>query len=131
MAKKNSLPLIYLIGMIVAAVGCFLPVITINLGILGKINWTIIDAFRALDNVDSWFGLLTFVGAVLGIVFCFVGGKNADLLKIVALAVSVVFGLLFFYRGGFFEHWFKITGVGFYVIIAGWIASVVGIVLKK
>lgn len=48
MAKKSSFNLFYLIGMIAVVVGSFLPIIRISLGILGKIDFTIVDAFKDL-----------------------------------------------------------------------------------
>lgn len=132
MSKKSSkLNLLYLIGMIAVVIGSFLPIITIKLGPLGTIDFTLIKAFGNLDTSSSWFALLMFASAVVGLVFCFVGNKNSEMIKLVALVASVVFGLIFFANGGFFKSWFKITGIGFYVIIAGWIVAAVGEVMKK
>ena len=66
MAKKSSFNLFYLIGMIAVVVGSFLPIIRISLGILGKIDFTIVDAFKDLSNLDSWLALLMFVAAAIG-----------------------------------------------------------------
>ena len=74
MAKKSSFNLFYLIGMIAVVVGSFLPIIRISLGILGKIDFTIVDAFKDLSNLDSWLALLMFVAAAIGIILCFVIG---------------------------------------------------------
>lgn len=132
MGKKSvKLPLIYLIGTIAVIVGCFCPIITISLGFLGKIDFTIIDAFKDLKDVDSWLALLMFVAAIIGAVFCFVGGKNVSLIKLVCIVASIVLGLVFFARGNFFKEWFKITGFGFYIIIAGWIVGLVGAITNK
>lgn len=132
MGKKSAkLPIIFLIGMVAVVVGCFIPIITINLGLLGKINFTIIDAFKSLKELSSWLALLMMVSAIVGAVFCFVGGKNVKLLRLVCLILCVVLGIIFFARGGFFKSWFKITGVGFYVILAGWVVSFVGWILDK
>ncbi len=131
MGKKLSLPLIYLIGALAVVVGCFCPIITISLGFLGKIDFTIIDAFKDLKDLDSWLALLMFVSAVIGVVFCFVGAKNVSLIRLCAIVASIVLGLIFFARGGFFKDWFKITGFGFYVIIVGWVLGVVGAITNK
>lgn len=126
MAKKGNLNLLYLIGMALVVVGSFLPIIRISLGFLGNIDFTIIDAFRDLSDLDSWLALLMFAAAIVGVVFCFVGNSNGSMIKTCALIVSVVLGLIFFARGGFFKNWFKITGFGFYVIIAGWVVACIG-----
>ena len=131
MGKKSSLPLIYLIGTIAVIVGSFCPIITISLGFLGKIEFTIIDAFKDLKDVDCWLALLMFVSAVIGAIFCFVGGKNTSLIKLVCIVASIVLGLIFFARGNFFKDWFKITGFGFYIILVGWVLGIVGAVTNK
>lgn len=131
MAKKSSFNLFYLIGMIAVVVGSFLPIIRISLGILGKIDFTIVDAFKDLSNLDSWLALLMFVAAAIGIILCFVKVSNASMLKTVCLLASIVFGLIFFARGNFFKDWFKITGFGFYIILAGWVIGLIGTFVKK
>ncbi len=132
MSKKSSkLNLFYLIGMIAVVVGSFLPIITLKLGPLGSVNFTLVKAFGNLDSSSSWFALLMFAAAVVGVVFCFVGNKNSAMIKLVALVATVVFGLIFFANAGFFKSWFKVTGIGFYVILAGWIVAAIGQFLKK
>lgn len=131
MAKKSSFNLFYLIGMIAVVVGSFLPIIRISLGILGKIDFTIVDAFKDLSNLDSWLALLMFVAAAVGIILSFVKVSNASMLKTVCLLASIVLGLIFFARGNFFKDWFKITGFGFYIILAGWVIGLIGTFVKK
>lgn len=132
MAKKgSSFNLFYVIGMALVVVGSFLPVIRIKLGILGNIDFTIVQAFKDLSEVNSWLAVIMFAAAVLGLVFTFVSVSNAGMLKTVCLIASIVAGLIFFYNGGFFERWFKITGLGFYLILAGWVVGLVGTFLKK
>ncbi|WP_443740429.1 hypothetical protein [Treponema berlinense] len=132
MAKKSSFNLFYLIGMIAVIVGSFLPIIRISLGILGKIDFTIVDAFKDLSNLDSWLALLMFVAAAVGVILCFVKVvSNASMLKTVCLLASIVLGLIFFARGNFFKDWFKITGFGFYIILAGWVIGLIGTFVKK
>lgn len=130
MAKKGSLNFLYLIGMAMVVVGSFLPIIRISFGFLGNIDFSIIDSFKNLGDLDSWLALIMFASAVAGLVLCFLGSGTKNLLTI-CLAVSFVVGMLFFYRGGFFEKWFKIVGFGFYVIVAGWIVALVGSLAKK
>lgn len=117
--------------MIAVVVGSFLPIIRISLGILGKIDFTIVDAFKDLSNLDSWLALLMFVAAAIGIILCFVKVSNASMLKTVCLLASIVLGLIFFARGNFFKDWFKITGFGFYIILAGWVIGLIGTFVKK
>ena len=131
MAKKSSFNLFYLIGMIAVVIGSFLPIIRISLGILGKIDFTIVDAFKDLSNLDSWLALLMFVAAAIGIILCYVKVSNASMLKTVCLLASIVLGLIFFARGNFFKDWFKITGFGFYIILAGWVIGLIGTFVKK
>ena len=131
MAKKNSLNLLYLIGMAAVVVGSFLPVIRISFGILGKIDFTIVKAFQNLGSVDSWLALLMFLTAVAGVVLCLITIPNGTTLKTVCLLASIVLGLIFFARGNFFKEWFNITGFGFYVILAGWVVALIGNFVKK
>lgn len=131
MAKKSGLNLLYFLGMVAVVVGSFLPIITINLGILGKIDITLFKTFQNLKNLNSWLALFMVISAVVGAVIEFVGSKNSKMIKLVALIVSVVCGILLFADAGFFKSWFKITGIGFYVIVAGWIVAAVGALLKK
>lgn len=131
MAKKSGgLNILYLIGLALVVVGSFLPVIRISLGFLGNIDFTIIDAFKDLGDLDSWLALLMFIAAIVGIVLCFVKVGNDSTIKLICAVASIVLGLIFFARGGFFKEWFKITGVGFYVIIVGWVVAIIG-ALKK
>ena len=64
--KKNSMSLLYLIGMIAVVVGCFLPIIEVKLGPLGSIKTNVIRAFQSLESAKSWLQLLMFVAAMVG-----------------------------------------------------------------
>ena len=83
--KKNSMSLLYLIGMIAVVVGCFLPIIEVKLGPLGSIKTNVIRAFQSLDSANSWWQLLMFVAAIVGAVLSLVSVKNGNLIKLVAL----------------------------------------------
>ena len=132
MGKKSSkLNLLYVIGMALVIVGSFLPIITISLGFLGKIDITLFKAFQNLKSLDSWMALIMVVAAAIGVIFSFIGGKKKGMILLVALIASIVCGLIMFANAGFFKSWFKITGIGFYVIVAGWIVAAVGEVMKK
>jgi hypothetical protein len=78
------------------------------------------------------------IGAVLGLVFCFVGGKNSGMLKLVGLLVSIAGGvvLIISYSGDVFSEgigkfFIEVATYGFYMILAGWVVGVVGYVMKK
>ena len=126
MSKGKSLPLFYLIGMLAVVIGSFLPMISVF-----GIKFTVIDAFGSLNTLRSIMALLMFAAAVVGVVFCFLNSKNGSLIKTVALFASIICGLIFFAKAGFFKDWFNITAVGFYIIIAGWIVAVIGFVTNK
>mgnify|MGYP003485452896 CR=1 FL=1 len=139
MAKKGSLPLIYLIGMALVVVGFICPMFQISFFGLGSASSNGFD-FINFDNFGftTIGAIMIFVGAVLGLVFCFVGGKNADLLKLVFLIVSIVGGILLIIR--YNDNWLtKAIGKGFwkhayygtYMILAGWVVGLVGWVTKK
>lgn len=119
--KKSSTGLLYLIGMIAVVVGCFLPIVE-----LGPIKTNVVKAFQSLNTADSWYQLIMFVAAIAGVVFCFLDGKNSGLIKLIALVATIVVGIIFFVNAGFFDHFFKIVGVGFFIIIGGWIVAAIG-----
>jgi len=129
--KKNSMSLLYLIGMIAVVVGCFLPIIEVKLGPLGSIKTNVIRAFQSLDSANSWWQLLMFVAAIVGAVLSLVSVKNGNLIKLVALIASIVGGLIFFVDAGFFDYFFKIVGIGFFVIIGGWVVALIGCITEK
>jgi len=142
MGKKSSskIAIIYLIGMALVALGFILPMFKSSLGTSNGF-----DFIRFKDGSGNFkislvtlAAILIFCGAVLGIVFCFVGGKNADLLKLVFLIVSIVGGILLIIR--YNDNWLtKAIGKGFwkhayygtYMILAGWVVGLVGWVTKK
>ena len=77
MGKKSSLPLIYLIGMALVAIGFCVPMFK-GLGIktigfdymsFKNFGWTTIAA------------LLIFCGAVLGVLFCFISAGKSSLCR--------------------------------------------------
>ena len=88
---------------------------------------------------SSLAALMIFVGAVLGIVFCFVSaGKSTSLLRLICIIVSIAGGLIFFIKYndngvtralGKFN--LKYMAIGLYMIIAGWIVGLVGAITNK
>ena len=134
MAKKGSLPLIYMIGMALVVIGFICPVFDFFIGTLNGFDFINFKDF----GTTTIGALLIIVGAVLGLVFCFVGGKNSGMLKLVGLLVSIAGGvvLIIGYNDNMFSKGigkFLIDNAtyGFYMILAGWIVALFGWVTKK
>lgn len=134
MAKKGSLPLIYMIGMALVVIGFICPVFDFFIGTLNGFDFINFKDF----GTTTIGALLIIVGAVLGLVFCFVGGKNSGMLKLVGLLVSIAGGvvLIISYSGDVFSEgigkfFIEVATYGFYMILAGWVVGVVGYVMKK
>ncbi|MBR5033560.1 MAG: hypothetical protein IKX70_07830 [Treponema sp.] len=138
MGKKSSLPLIYLIGVALIAIGFCCPLFS------GKLLKVTANGFKFI-HLDKNFGwsslaaLLIFCGAVLGIVFSFVSvGKSTSLLRLVCVIVSIVGGLIFIIKFsdnsvtkalGKFN--LKYAAFGLYMIVVGWIVGLVGAITNK
>ena len=138
MGKKSSLPLIYLIGVALIAIGFCCPLFS------GKVLKVTANGFKFI-HFDKNFGwsslaaLMIFAGAVLGIVFCFVSaGKSTSLLRLIFILVSIAGGLIFFIKYndngvtralGKFN--LKYMAIGLYMIIAGWIVGLIGAITNK
>lgn len=132
--KKVSLPIIYLIGMALVAIGFCCPMFSGK--ILGSSN-----GFSFINFDNSGFvtigAILVFVGAIVGIVGCFL--PNLSILKLVGLCVSIVGGVIlvigFTTNGGIYKAigkgFLKHATFGFYMIVAGWVVALVGFILKK
>ena len=132
MGKKVSLPLIYLIGMALVVIGFCCPMFS---GFLGSAN-----GFKFINFDNSGFvtigALLIFAGAVAGIVACFV--KQLSGLKLIfalcVLAGAIVLVIGFTTNGGIYKaigkNIIKHATIGFYLVVVGIVAAVVG-ALKK
>lgn len=142
MAKKkvNVMDYLFLIGMIVTAVGFFLP-LTSHFGgnANGNSAFSIITGNgKGLVKVGS---IITLAGAVAGIILSFVNlGKSQKIAKLVSLIVSVAGGLYIFFNMSslgkdIVKFAAKISssgfGAGFYIIIAGWIIALIGRITSK
>ena len=134
MAKKGSLPLIYMIGMALVVIGFICPVFDFFIGTLNGFDFINFKDF----GTTTIGALLIIIGAVLGLVFCFVGGKNSGMLKLVGLLVSIAGGVVLIigysdnmFSKGIGKFLVDIATYGFYMILAGWIVGVVGYVMKK
>lgn len=131
MAKKSSkasLGNLYLIGAALTAIGFLLPIFK-----AGPIKVSGFDLVGDGNSIMKLAALLVFVGAVAGIILNFVSvGKNQDMLKLVVLIVSIAGGLYCFFNTSDFgvKLATKYLSAGFYLIVAGWIVSILGY-LKK
>lgn len=150
MGKKKSakLNLLYLLGMALVVIGFCCPMFK------GKLFGTTSNGFSFLSDNGSLMtisGLLIFIGGCLGLlleVLPLLGIKlgNTKLLKLIALCCSVAGGiiLVIVFSGngngnkltkalnkaqgkGFLKHAYY----GFYMILAGWVASIIGWILDK
>jgi len=130
MAKKSSvMSYLYLIGLALVVVGFLCPMFKSSLADL--------NGFDFLNFEDFGFvtigGLFIFIGAIAGVVLNFVKIKNAKMLKLVSLIVSIAGGVILvigfndngvykFLAKGLLNHAY----IGFYVVIVGWIVALLG-----
>jgi hypothetical protein len=135
MSKKNAglLAKLYLIGMALVAVGFICPIFANKLGSLNGFKFVTKNSSSISAAV-----ILIFIGAVAGIVLEFISVKNSKLLKLVALVVSILGGVILFAKvndnaiSKFVGNQFlKNASIGFYLIIVGWICSVIGWIKAK
>lgn len=134
MGKKSSLPIIFLIGMALVAIGFCCPMFK---GLFGSTA----NGFKFINFKNSGFvtigALLVFAGAIAGVIGCFV--PSLSILKMVGLIVSVVGGVIlvigFTTNGGVYKAigkgFIKHATFGFYMIIAGWVLGLVGFLTNK
>ncbi len=139
MAKKSSFNL-FLIGMIVVAIGCFLPLTS------SKIFGGSSSAFNAITADGSGAvkigAILAFLGAIAGIVFSFVSLKGIPI-RLISLIVSIAGGIYvvisYLNVGGvgksLMKGFAKATqtgpGIGLFVIIIGWIIAIAGYIKNR
>ena len=135
MGKKSSLPLIYLIGALLVAIGFWCPMIK---GLFGSSA----NGFDFIKNAKEGSfvaigAILIIVGAILGIVPCFVpqlkGLKLIFALVILAGAIIIIIG--FTTNGRIYKaigkHLLKNALFGFYMVVAGIVVSILGAVTNK
>ena len=78
------------------------------------------------------------IGGIAGFVSCFVKMKNVNFIKMIALLVSIIGGIILvigfsqnriyaFIGKGFIKH----AAVGLYLVLAGWIAGIIGYLSSK
>ena len=118
MAKKSSLGILYLVGMALIVLGFCLPM------------------FSGMGINPNGFKFINFKNG--GFVSCFVKMKNVNFIKMIALLVSIIGGIILvigfsqnriyaFIGKGFIKH----AAVGFYLVLAGWIAGIIGYLSSK
>lgn len=144
MAKKSpSMNLIYGIGMLLVAIGFCLPIFSGKL-IGSHSGWDLVGDGNTTIKI---FTLLIFIGGVVGVVAAFFPIPQAKLIKIIALAVSIISFIIVIIMlcdsktaefikaigaGKKTNEWiFKSLYVGAYMIFVGWVVSITGLVLKK
>ena len=135
MGKKSSLPLIYLIGMALIAIGFFCPMFK---GLFGSSA----NGFDFIKNAkEGGFvaigSILIIAGAICGIVACSVPQlKGLKLIfAIVALAGAIILIIGFTTNGGIYKaigkQLLKRAMFGFYMVVVGIVAAVCGAVTNK
>ena len=135
MGKKSSLPLIYLIGMALVAIGFFCPMFK---GLFGSSA----NGFDFIRNAkEGGFvaigSILIIAGAIAGIVACFVpqlkGLKLIFALCVLAGAIILIIG--FMTSGGIYKaigkQLLKRAMFGFYMVVVGIVLGVCGAVTGK
>ena len=135
MGKKSSLPLIYLCGMALIAIGFFCPMFK---GLFG----TSANGFDFIKNAkEGGFvaigSILIIAGAICGILACFIPQlKGLKLVfAIVTLAGAIVLIIGFTTNGGIYKaigkQLLKRAMVGFYMVVVGLVASICGAITNK
>lgn len=129
--KVNILSYLYLIGMAVVAIGFCCPMFK---GLFGSTA----NGFKFINFDNSVFvsigALLIFIGAIAGIIVKFVPSLQKNKLDFLCLLVSIAGGVIllvgFTTNGGIYKAigkaFLKNAVVGFYMIIIGWVAAIVG-----
>lgn len=134
MAKKSTLNL-YLLGLVLVVVGCFLPLTASKFFGGGS------SAFKAITggSGDLKIGsILALGGAVAGIIFSFISLRSKLPLKLISLLVSIVGGvyvwLCYMNGGALLKGAVKIglkatgskPGIGLIIILIGWVLALLG-----
>lgn len=135
MSKKSSSLNLYLIGLALVVLGCFLPLTA------SKFFGGGLSAFKAITNGsgDLKIGsILALGGAVAGIVFCFISLKSKLPVKLISLIASIVGGVYVWYcymnGGALLKGAVKLglkatgskPGLGLILIAIGWVIALLG-----
>lgn len=140
MPKSNkSLLSLYLIGMVLVLVGCFLPLTASKF--LGN-GSTAFDALKDGSDTIRIGAILAFAGAIAGVLFCFVKVRGLPF-KLISLLVSIAGGAYVWFNymnasgfsKGLIKGALKVTGskpgIGLIVIAAGWVIALLGYFQNK
>ncbi len=136
MAKgKSNITSLYFIGMVLVIIGFICPMFK---GLFGSTA----NGFDFIGHIkDGHFvtigALLIIAGAILGVLTCLVPSLSG--LKSIALIVTVAGGVVlvlgFMTNGGIYKaigkQFLKRATFGFYIVLAGWVCSIVGFVTGK
>lgn len=124
---------LYLAGMAICAIGFLCP--------LFKALGQTANGFSLISKDSSVIStgiLLIFIGAVAGAVLCFVKVKNVKFFKLIALAASILGGIILVVQMNnnalsrlVGKEFLKHATFGFYMIIAGWIIAIAGFIKTK
>ncbi len=140
MAKKGSAVSLYLIGLVLVVIGCFLPLTSSKFFGGGS------SAFSAITDGSGDLkvgAILAFAGAIAGIVFSFVSLGSKLPVKLISLIVSIVGGLYVVLSYMNLAPWAKNAvklinkgvgngiGIGLIIIVVGWVVAVVGYLQNK
>lgn len=139
MAKKIDIKsYLYVIGMALVVIGCFLPLLSTRFG-------DSTSAFRIItkgsgSGVVRVGAILAMLGAVAGVALTFVKGK---MYKLIALVVSILGGLYVFVnylnQSGAVKGIAKFAakasgatpGIGVLLIVVGWIVALLGFFFSR
>lgn len=138
--SKGSVFNLFLIGMVIVAAGCFLPLTS------SKIFGGSSSAFNAITSGGSGSlkigAILALLGAFAGIIFSFVAVKGIPV-RLISLIVSIAGGIYVLVNylnigglgksivKGFARATQTGPGIGLFVIIAGWILAVAGYIKNR
>ncbi len=140
MGKKSGTLSLYLIGLALVVIGCFLPLTA------SKFFGGGTSAFNAIvdGSGDLKIGsILALGGAIAGIVFCFVSLGTKLPVKLISLIVSIVGGIYVLLNYLNLAPWAKglvkmahkaagnHIGIGLIVIIIGWVIALLGWLKNK
>lgn len=148
--KSSSISYLYLLGMLLVVIGFFCPITK------GKVFGSTSDGFAFIkddSSITTISALLIFIGGCVGLLLELLKVLKAkvpcsSLLKLAALCATIAGGVILLITftgngsGSDFERGLnKLAGkatksffdpaVGFYLIIVGWVSSLVGYITKK
>ncbi len=139
MSKKSSVISLYLIGMVLVLVGCFLPLTASKLFGDGSTAFNAIQDGSGTIRVGA---ILAFAGAIAGIVFSFISVRGLPV-RILSLLVSIAGGVYVWFNymnasgfaKGLMKGALKVTGskpgIGLIIIAAGWVIALLGYFQNK